>query len=61
MAAATGKPFKSKKPFKKGGNKQLGYLTAADESLVKKGLRNAVQAKKCIHCYDSSSSDSDSE
>ncbi len=37
MAAAAGKPFKARKPFKKGGNKQLAYLTATVESLVKGG------------------------
>jgi hypothetical protein len=34
-----GKPVNAKKPAKKGGDKQMAYLTATVESLVKKGLR----------------------
>jgi hypothetical protein len=39
VAAATGKPSEVKKPFKKGGAKQVAYLTVTIESLVKKGSR----------------------
>jgi hypothetical protein len=58
------KPSDAKKPFKKGGNKQMAYLTATIESLMKKGLKKAMKSKKRKHscAYDSSSSsDSDSE
>ncbi len=52
----------AKKPAKKGGDQQIAYLTAAEESLVKKGLKKAMKGKKrrCNRAYDSSS-DSDSE
>jgi hypothetical protein len=53
-----------KKPFKKGGNKQMAYLTATVESLIKKGLKKAMKSKKCkrSHAYDlPSSSNSDLE
>jgi hypothetical protein len=58
-----GKPADAKKPAKKGGNKQMAYPTATVESLVKKGLKNAMKGKKRKHnrAFDSSSSDSDSE
>ncbi len=57
-----GKPANAKKPAKKGGNQQMVYLTAAVESLVKKGLEIAMKGKKRKRnrAYDSSS-DSDSE
>jgi hypothetical protein len=47
----------------KGGNKQMAYLMAAIESLVKKGLKKAMKGKKRKHSrtYNSSSSDSDSK
>jgi hypothetical protein len=62
MAAAVGKPFEAKKPFKKEGHKQMAYLTATIKSLVKKGLKKAAKSKKQQHCsYILSSSDSDSE
>ncbi len=58
-----GKPADARKPTKKGGNKQMAYLMATIESLVKKGLKKAMKGKKrkrnCAN--DSSSSDSDSE
>jgi hypothetical protein len=40
----------------------MAYLTAAVESLVKKGLKKVMKGKKCkrSHAYDSSS-DSNSE
>jgi hypothetical protein len=41
-----GKPVNAKKPAKKGGNQQMAYLTAAVESLVKKGLKKAMKSKK---------------
>ncbi len=58
-----GKPADAKKPAKKGGDKQMAYLTATLESLVKKGLKKAMKGKKRKrnHAYDSSSSDSDSK
>ena len=57
------KPAEAKKPFKKGGNKQMAYLSATVETLVKKGLKKAMKGKKRKHnrAYDSSSSDSVSE
>jgi hypothetical protein len=41
------KPAEAKKPTKKGGNKQMAYLLAAVETLVKKGLKKARKGKKC--------------
>ncbi len=64
VAMAACKPTDAKKPFKKGGNKQMAYLTATVESLMKKGIKIAMKSKKrkCNHTYDlSSSSNSDSE
>jgi hypothetical protein len=62
VAAAAGRPFQVKKPFKKRGNKQMAYLTATIEYLVKKGLKKAAKSKKRKRCsYDTSSSDSNSE
>jgi hypothetical protein len=57
------KPAVAKKPDKKGGNKQMAYLLATIETLVKKGLKKAMKGKKCKrnHAYDSSSSDSESK
>jgi hypothetical protein len=40
------KPSDTKKPFKKEGDKQMAYLTAAIETLVKKGLKKAAKSKK---------------
>ncbi len=58
-----GKPADARKPAKKGGDKQMAYLTATIESLVKKGLKKAMKGKKRkrSHTYDSSSSDFNSE
>jgi hypothetical protein len=58
-----GKSADARKPAKKGGNKQMAYLMATIESLVKKGLQKAMKGKKRKHsrAYHSSSSDSDSE
>jgi hypothetical protein len=55
-----GKPADAKKPAKKGGDKQMAYLTAIVESLVKKGLKKAMKGKNCKRnrAYESSSSDS---
>jgi hypothetical protein len=64
MAAAAGKPGDAKPSFKKGGNKQMAYLMAAIESVMKKGLKKATKSKKRKRncAYDSpSSSDSNSE
>ncbi len=58
-----GKPTDARKPTKKGGNKQMAYLTATVESLVKKGLKKAMkgQKRKRSRAYDSSRSYSNSE
>jgi hypothetical protein len=58
-----GKPADAKTPTKKEGNKQMAYLTATIETLVKKGLKKAMKGKKlkCDCAYDSSNSDFDSE
>jgi hypothetical protein len=62
ISSFQGKPVNAKKPTKKGGNQQMAYLTAAVESLVKKGLKKAMKGKKCKRsCAYDSSSDSDSE
>ncbi len=57
------KPAKAKKPTKKGGNKQMAYLSATIETLVKKELKKSMKGKKRKrnHAYDSYSSDSDSK
>jgi hypothetical protein len=62
VSSFQGKPANAKKPAKKGGDQQMAYLTAAVESLVKKGLKKAVKGKRCYRnrAYDSSS-DSNSE
>jgi hypothetical protein len=56
------KPTDAKKPIKKWGARQMAYLLATIETLVKKGLKKAMKGKKHKrnHAYDSSSSDSDS-
>jgi hypothetical protein len=56
-------PADAKKPAKKGGNKQMAYLLATVETLVKKGLKKAMKGKGCKRnrAYDSSSSDFDSK
>ena len=54
VSSFQGKPANAKKPAKKGGDQQMAYLTAAVESLVKKGLKNAMKSKKRKR-YDSSS------
>jgi hypothetical protein len=63
ISSFQGKPANARKPAKKGGNKQMAYLMATVESLVKRGLKKAKKGKKCklSRAYDSSSSDSDSE
>ena len=57
------KPAEAKKPAKRGGNKQMVYLLATVETLVKKGLKKVMKGKKRKrnHAYDSSRSDSDSK
>ncbi len=57
------KPTEAKKPAKKGGDKQMAYLSATVETLVKKGLKKAMKGKKRNRnrAYDSSSSDSNSK
>jgi hypothetical protein len=57
------KPAEAKKATKKAGNKQMAYLSATVETLVKKGLQKVMKGKKRqrYHTYDSSSSDSNSE
>ncbi len=42
VSSLQGKPADARKPTKKGGNKQMAYLTATVESLVKKGLKKAM-------------------
>jgi hypothetical protein len=64
VATARRKPSDAKPSSKKGGNKQMAYLTAAVESVMKKGLKKAMKSKKRKHnrAYDSpTSSDLDSE
>jgi hypothetical protein len=63
ISSFQGKPADARKPAKKGGGKQMAYLKATIESLVKKGLKKAMKGKKRkrSHAYNSSSSDSDSE
>jgi hypothetical protein len=59
ISSFQGKPTSAKKPARKGDDQQMAYLTAAVESLVKKGLKKAMKGKKRKR-YDSSSN-SDSE
>jgi hypothetical protein len=64
VAAAARKPGDTKPSSKKGDNKQMAYLMAAAESVMKKRLKKAMKSKKrnCNRTYDSpSSSDSNSE
>jgi hypothetical protein len=62
ISSFQGKPANAKKPTKKGGDQQMAYLTAAVESLVKKGLKKAMKGKKRKrNCAYDSSSDSDSK
>jgi hypothetical protein len=64
MAAVTRKSNDAKTSSKKGGDKQMAYLTATVESLMKKGLKKAMKSKKrkCNCAYDApSSNDSDSK
>jgi hypothetical protein len=62
ISSFQGKLANAKKPPKKRGDQQMAYLTAAVESLVKKGLKKAMKGKKRkrSRAYDSSS-DSNSE
>ncbi len=62
LGATPGKPSDSKKPHKKfGGDKQMAYMTAMFE-FIQKGLKKQKKgSKKRKKCYDSSSSDSESE
>jgi hypothetical protein len=58
------KPGGAKPSSKSGCNNQMAYLTAAVESVMKKGLKKVMKSKKlkCNCTYDSpSSSDSDSK
>ncbi len=64
MAAAGRKPGGAKPSSKLGGEKQVAYLMAAVEFIMKKGLKKAMKSKKCkrnLACNSPSSSDSDSE
>ncbi len=57
LAVAALKPSYTKKPFKKGVNKQMAYLMVTVESLMKKGPKKAMKSKKHkCHSYDSSRS-----
>ena len=63
VAAAGKKPYE-KKPYKKdggGNNKQMAYLSEANESLVRKGLKKAVKKHRKKRSCDDSSSSSDSK
>jgi hypothetical protein len=57
------KPAEAKKPAKKGGDKQMAYLLATVETLVKKGLKKVMKGKKRKRnrACDSCRSDSNSE
>ncbi len=46
IAVASHKPSDAKKHVEKGGNKQVAYLMATVESLMKKGLKKAMKSKK---------------
>jgi hypothetical protein len=46
VAAAGRKPSDAKLFSKKGGDKQMAYLTAVVESVMKKGLKKAMKSKK---------------
>jgi hypothetical protein len=46
VSSFQGKPANAKKLAKKGGDQQMAYLTAAVESLIKKGLKKAMKGKK---------------
>ncbi len=61
LKAAAGKPFESKKPYKKsGGNKGMAFMQSMFEAYVK-SQKKANKSKKCKkRDYDSSDS-SDSE
>ena len=64
VVAAAHKPGDAKPASKTGGDKQMAYLMAAAESVMKKRLKKAMKSKKrnCNRTYDSpSSSDSNSE
>ena len=64
VAVVRCKPGGAKPSSKSGGNKQMAYLTAVVESVMKKGIKKAMKSKKRKrYCaYDSpSSSDSDSK
>jgi hypothetical protein len=45
MAAAGHKPGGAKPSSKSGGDRQMAYLTAAVESVMKKGLKKAMKSK----------------
>jgi hypothetical protein len=57
------KPTETKKPAKKEGDKQIAYLSATVETLVKKGLKKAMKGKKRKRnrAYNSTSSGSNSK
>jgi hypothetical protein len=57
------RPLKQRSPLRRGGDKQMAYLLATIETLVKKGLKKAIKGKKRKHnhAYGSSRCDSDSE
>ncbi len=64
VAVAGRKSGGAKLSSKSRGDKQMAYLTAAIESVMKKGLKKAMKSKKCKRnrAYNSpSSSDSNSE
>ncbi len=54
VIVAACKPGDTKQPSEKGGNKQMAYLMATVESIMKKGLKKAMKSKKSKpnHTYD---------
>jgi hypothetical protein len=61
LETAAGKPFKSKKPYKKsGGNKSMAFMESMFEAYVKSQKKATKSKKRKKRDYDSSDS-SDSE
>jgi hypothetical protein len=58
VTAAACKPGDAKQPSTRGGGKQMAYLTATVESMMKEGLKKAMKSKKRKRnrAYDSPSS-----
>jgi hypothetical protein len=61
LEAAAGKPFESKKPYKKfGGNKGMAFMQTMFEAYVK-SQKKAGKSKKCKRRNNDSSDSSDSK